>query len=289
MRVVYARAARPARRRCFREPPVAREASIDYHAALRHAPVLRVALPRRQRLWRWAANQRHGRSADPRPSAEHECRRAEQGEQRWASRLALCKRRLREALAGAHRPWYLWRAKAGATEGGCGVGCTWAACLCLCTCEALCKRSRGMSFICVACVRSASEESAEQARRDRLARLNFPPGGAERVHGACRAGGAPGRGRLRVGTARRSRRTGRPQGVIIVECAPAWPAGSLEPGAPPRAASDLVLASVAGAMRIMVSSGGWSLVAYVVFEVLHVLTTLQQADRLLRLGNKQPT
>eukprot|EP00964_Phaeocystis_antarctica_P161341 scaffold133317_cov62-Phaeocystis_antarctica.AAC.2 len=86
------------------------------HAALRHAPVLRVALPCRQRLWRRAADQRHDRSADPRPSAEHECRRAEQGEQRWASRFALCKRRLREALAGAHRPWYLWRAKAGATE-----------------------------------------------------------------------------------------------------------------------------------------------------------------------------
>jgi len=33
-----------------------------------------------------------------------------------------------------------------------GLGaCLWAACLCcLCTCEALCKRSRGMSFICVA-------------------------------------------------------------------------------------------------------------------------------------------
>ena len=34
----------------------AREAGVDYHAALRHAPVLRVALPRRQWLWRRVAN-----------------------------------------------------------------------------------------------------------------------------------------------------------------------------------------------------------------------------------------
>eukprot|EP00964_Phaeocystis_antarctica_P123870 scaffold87561_cov57-Phaeocystis_antarctica.AAC.2 len=98
MRVVYTRAARAGRRRGFREPPVAREADIDYHAVLRHAPVLRVALPRRQRLLRRAASQRHDRSADPRPSAEHECRRAEQSEQRWASR---------------HRPLDLCRANAG--------------------------------------------------------------------------------------------------------------------------------------------------------------------------------
>eukprot|EP00964_Phaeocystis_antarctica_P002394 scaffold1237_cov67-Phaeocystis_antarctica.AAC.1 len=91
-----ARAARAGRRRGFREPPVAREAGIDCHAALRHAPVLRVALPRWQRLWRRAADQRHDRSADARPSAaEHECRRAEQSEeQRRASRrrpLDLCR------------------------------------------------------------------------------------------------------------------------------------------------------------------------------------------------------
>eukprot|EP00964_Phaeocystis_antarctica_P012243 scaffold6767_cov50-Phaeocystis_antarctica.AAC.2 len=113
-----ARAARAGRRRrCFREPPVAREAGVDDHAASRHAPVLRVALPRRQRMWRRAADQRHGRSADAGPNAEHECRRAEQSEQRRVSRLALGHRRLREALVGAqHRPLDLWRAKVGATE-----------------------------------------------------------------------------------------------------------------------------------------------------------------------------
>eukprot|EP00964_Phaeocystis_antarctica_P065935 scaffold39832_cov56-Phaeocystis_antarctica.AAC.2 len=93
-----ARAARAGRRRCFRESPGAREAGIDCHAALRHALVLRVALPRRQRLWRRATNQRHDRSADQWPSAEHECRRAEQSEQRRATR---------------HRPLNLQRAKAG--------------------------------------------------------------------------------------------------------------------------------------------------------------------------------
>eukprot|EP00964_Phaeocystis_antarctica_P016929 scaffold9321_cov52-Phaeocystis_antarctica.AAC.2 len=41
-----ARAARAERRRCFREPPVAREAGVDDHAVSRHAPVLRVALRR---------------------------------------------------------------------------------------------------------------------------------------------------------------------------------------------------------------------------------------------------
>eukprot|EP00964_Phaeocystis_antarctica_P046109 scaffold26587_cov65-Phaeocystis_antarctica.AAC.2 len=119
-----ARAARAGRRRrCFREPPGAREPGVDDHAALRHAPVLRVALPHWQRLWRRAADQRHDRSADPRPSAEHECRRAEQSEQRRVSRLALGHRRLSEAL----------RAEAGATETkgwapgccghrGCGLG-----------------------------------------------------------------------------------------------------------------------------------------------------------------------
>ena len=68
----------------------------------RHDPVLGVALPRQR--------QRHDRSADPRPSAEHECRRAEQGEQRWASRLTLGKRRLREVLVGAQH-LDLWKAK----------------------------------------------------------------------------------------------------------------------------------------------------------------------------------
>eukprot|EP00964_Phaeocystis_antarctica_P115844 scaffold79832_cov67-Phaeocystis_antarctica.AAC.3 len=99
-----ARAARAGRCRCFREPPVAKEAGIDDHAVLRRAPVLRVALPRRQRLlnlWR-ATDQRHDRSAEARPSAEHECRRVEQSEQRRVSR---------------HRPLDLWRAKAGLGRG----------------------------------------------------------------------------------------------------------------------------------------------------------------------------
>ena len=78
-----ARAARAGRRRCLRaEPPVAREAGVHGHAVLGDAPVLRVALPRRQqRPWRRrGASQRHDRRAEPRPSAAHECRRAEQSE-----------------------------------------------------------------------------------------------------------------------------------------------------------------------------------------------------------------
>eukprot|EP00964_Phaeocystis_antarctica_P080565 scaffold50326_cov60-Phaeocystis_antarctica.AAC.3 len=43
-------------RRCFCEPPVAREAGVDDHAVLRRAPVLCAALPRRQWLWRRVAN-----------------------------------------------------------------------------------------------------------------------------------------------------------------------------------------------------------------------------------------
>eukprot|EP00964_Phaeocystis_antarctica_P044341 scaffold25484_cov51-Phaeocystis_antarctica.AAC.2 len=116
-----ARAARATgRRRCFREPPVAREAGIDYHAALRHAAVPRVALPRWRRLWRRAADQRHDRSADARRSAEHECRRAEQSEQRRLSTLVPGDRRLREALVGAPD---LWRAKAGAIGPAAGCCC----------------------------------------------------------------------------------------------------------------------------------------------------------------------
>eukprot|EP00964_Phaeocystis_antarctica_P162758 scaffold137662_cov121-Phaeocystis_antarctica.AAC.1 len=64
-------AARAGRHHCFREPPVARGAGVDF------------------------ANQRNGRSADAWSSAEHECRRPEQSEQRRVSRLALGKRRLR--------------------------------------------------------------------------------------------------------------------------------------------------------------------------------------------------
>ena len=70
-------------------------------------------LPRRQRLWRRFANQRHDHSADAWPSAEQQCRRPEQSEKRRVSRLALGKRRLRVALAEAHRRLDLWRAKVG--------------------------------------------------------------------------------------------------------------------------------------------------------------------------------
>ena len=70
-------------------------------------------LPRRQRLWRRVANQRHDHSADACASAEHQCRRPEQSEKRRVSRLALGKRRLRVALAEAHRRLDLWRAKVG--------------------------------------------------------------------------------------------------------------------------------------------------------------------------------
>eukprot|EP00964_Phaeocystis_antarctica_P145945 scaffold112105_cov51-Phaeocystis_antarctica.AAC.1 len=87
----------------------------------------------------------------------------------------------------------------------------------------------------------AQARSAEQARR----------GGFRLARRGTR------RGQIKLGTACRSRCMGRPHGectVIIVECrAPAWRAGSLEPGAPPRAASDLALAArVAGEMRIIV-------------------------------------